>query len=760
MNKRIFKIRPYARLLTMLGDQLIKNEQIALTELIKNSYDADADWVKVSFMNFGDNFEVSKNSKIIIEDNGTGMTLDTIEKSWMNPATPNKFVEKGKEKKTEKKKRIIQGEKGIGRFSILKLGKKILITTRPENSNVEYEIDYDLSAFDNDFLTENKEKKELFIDDLNIEVRTIAPKKIIDKEIKVEHKTFKKGISGTIIEISDLKSKWNRKKIENIYKDISKLESIFDKIINPDKKKPDFIVGLYINGERLTISDDYLDKIYGLIENKAVFKITNGRYDLKTRQFSFQENDISKALEIDSPYFKKLRIFREYFCIKEKDPKTNIEKYTENYRQPECGSFKFNFFIFDFNKQAPAKYLLDTNDRSPYADRSLIKDHRIYLYRDGIRVFPYGNSDDDWLKTDTLRGTISAGQFFSNDQIVGWIEISKSGNPELKDKTNREGLIDEGNATQDFVALIQSFLSYYRLHQFKQYLNDYQKNKKEQDIFKSEQVFRQLEEFRTKFSENRPVLNALNNLSQTYSLERRYLLRRVEATEDLASVGLSVETTSHDMMLMLSKGLDGIDDLMKDCISESISNENITEELQKLRGIFSFVETQMKDIQGMFRSTKQRRRNIRIEDILQKVIKIYKNVLTRSKIKLEIEKIGSPLIANCTDAVLLQLFINLFDNSIYWLTDINVKNRKIIIKQDGIEGKLIFSDNGPGINKDDEPYIFEPFYSAKEEGRGLGLYIARQLLERIDYSIWLADIKSEQITSGANFVISFVKDLD
>ncbi len=70
---------------------------------------------------------------------------------------------------------------------------------------------------------------------------------------------------------------------------------------------------------------------------------------------------------------------------------------------------------------------------------------------------------------------------------------------------------------------------------------------------------------------------------------------------------------------------------------------------------------------------------------------------------------------------------------------------------------MIFSDNGPGINKDDVPYIFEAFYSSKEEGRGLGLYIARQLLERIDYSIWLADIKADMILCGANFVVSFVK---
>jgi signal transduction histidine kinase len=738
----------------MLGDQLIKNEQIALTELIKNSYDADADWVKVSFENFGKNLEVYNDSKIIIEDNGGGMTLESIEKNWMNPATPNKYVEKGKEKKTKKKRRIIQGEKGIGRFAILKLGKKILITTRPENSNVEYEIDYNLSAFDDDFLTENQKKKELFIDDLNIEVRTIEPKKIIEREIKVENKIFKRGNSGTIIEISNLKGKWNRKKIEIIYNDISKLESIFDKFINPSKKKDEFIVGFNIDEERISIRDEYLDKLYGLIENKSVFKITNGQYDSKDKKFNFLENGNPKSLEIFSSIFKKNKVFQNYFCTKEYNEKKGKEECTENFRNPECGSFSFNFYIFDFGKNPPAKYELDEKDKIR------IKDHRIYLYRDGIRVFPYGNPDDDWLQIDKLRGTERASFFFSNDQVVGWIGISKKENPKLKDKTNREGLIEEGNATQDFIALIQSFLSFFRLHQFKQYLKDYQKNKKEQDIFKTEEIFRQFEEIKNNFKDNKAVLNAVNNLYNTYSLERNYLVRRVEATEDLASVGLSVETASHDMMMMLSKGIEGIDNLMKDCMTGSISVEDVEENLQKLRGIFSFVETQMKDLQGMFRSTKQRRRNIRVDDILQKVVRIYKNVLTRSKIKLEIKKTGSPLIAKCTDAVLLQLFINLFDNSIYWLTDINIKNRKIFIQQDGNEGKLIFADNGPGINKDDEPYIFEPFYSAKEEGRGLGLYIAKQLLERIDYAIWLADIKSEKILAGANFVVNFVKNED
>ncbi len=89
-EQRFLTIRPYARLLTMLGEQLIRNERIALIELIKNSYDADSPWVKVSFVSFGKNYQITASSKIVIEDSGHGMSTDIIEKHWLNPATPQK----------------------------------------------------------------------------------------------------------------------------------------------------------------------------------------------------------------------------------------------------------------------------------------------------------------------------------------------------------------------------------------------------------------------------------------------------------------------------------------------------------------------------------------------------------------------------------------------------------------------------------------------------------------------------------------------
>jgi hypothetical protein len=78
----------------MLGEQLIKNERIALIELIKNAYDADSPWVKISFVGFDDGFRFDSESKIVIEDSGCGMNAEIIEEHWLNPATPEKLRRK------------------------------------------------------------------------------------------------------------------------------------------------------------------------------------------------------------------------------------------------------------------------------------------------------------------------------------------------------------------------------------------------------------------------------------------------------------------------------------------------------------------------------------------------------------------------------------------------------------------------------------------------------------------------------------------
>lgn len=748
MDKTL-KIRPYARLLTMLGEQLIKNEQIALAELIKNSYDADADWVKVSFVNFGydekkkEIFKTS-NSKIIVEDNGSGMNLKVIEDSWMNPATPNKKTRENEEIKTSPKKhRIIQGEKGIGRFAILKLGRDIKITTRPEGENSEFIIDYHLSQYDDDFLTENGEDKQLFIDNISIPVSEQMPVVLVDRKVIVNNSVFEIGNNhGTVIEISNLKGEWTFEKIKKVNAESQKLESIFEKIFSGKKKEDLFEIGFECNENRLLYSDETIKELSSLLENSVVLKITNGCYSEKEGKFSYKINEVPYVLHLKDSQISGLTFFKNRLAEVNLFGETEIRKTT-------CGDFKFNFFVFDFAADRESPYFLDKKEKA------IVKEHRIYLYRDHIRVAPYGDPDNDWLEIDKMRGIGRAGDYLSNDQVVGFVDISKQGNPRLKDKTNREGLIEEGNATRDFIVLLHSFLLFIRQHAYRQYQERVNQQK--------EQKMKQLKVAASKFDEIKPYVSGdsramaiYNDLINSYRIEQKFYEDGLNNTVDLAAVGLSVETASHDMSMMLTKGVDAIDNLIKDIDGGVLKDEQIENELHSIRGMFSFVKDQMRDIQLMFKSSKQRRRPIRFEDLLEKVEKIYKRTLNREHIEYSVNKIGSPIIAKCTDAVILQLLINLFDNAVYWLAMPDIVEKKITITLDGNNQQVIFSDNGPGIRDDDKPFIFEAFYSGKEDGRGLGLYIARQLLQRMGYAISLAEIPSEQILSGANFVINFV----
>lgn len=747
--KHSFKIRPYARLLTMLGEQLITNEQIALAELIKNAYDADADWVKISFENFEfvkdqDEFKLTPYSRIIIEDNGCGMDLETIEHSWMNPATPNKKSEDNEIRKTPKKHRIIQGEKGIGRFAILKLGRDIKIITRPESSDTEYFVDYNLSLYDDDFLTKKGKRQELYIDNIKISVKEREPQTIVDRTVIVNSQQFdSNNAHGTRIEISNLKGSWTEKKIDEVGEESQKLESIFDKITQKTSLSQ-IEIGFELNGVRKAFSKTAIDKLADLLANSAVFKITDGYYNEKESVFTYKLNGIAYRLPLSDSQIAGLAYFKKRFM-------QNTDLFGNPIiKETTCGDFKFNFFVFDFIADKETPYYLDKTEKER------IKSHRIYLYRDGIRVAPYGNPDNDWLQIDKQRGIGRTGDYLSNDQVVGFVDISKHGNPRLKDKTNREGLIEEGKATQDFIGLIHSFLLFVRQHPYKQY-QERVKQQKEQKNAKLRIVENKFVSLQEAIRGNSEAEAICKDLFSSYKIEQDFYKNRLDSTEDLAAVGLSVETASHDMSMMLNKGIDAIDQLVEDIDGGILSDEQIESELHSIRGIFSFVRDRMGDIQLLFKSSKQKRRNIRFTDLLEKVEKIYSRTLKRENINYNVVKIGSPIIAKCTDAVILQLLINLFDNAIYWLGMPDIVEKQITITLDGDNQQVIFSDNGPGIRDDDKPFIFEAFYSGKEDGRGLGLYIARQLLQRMGYSISLAEIASEKVLPGANFVINFVK---
>ena len=718
----------------MLGEQLIKNERIALVELIKNSYDADADWVEVKFEAFGNKMTSKPASRIVVWDNGCGMSLATIRNSWMNPATPAKFLDKrhGK-RRTPSKNRVVQGEKGIGRFAVLKLAKKVTVTTRPERAKLETIVTYDFTRFDEDFVLEDGKEKEIFLDEVKIDWTQRAPE------------TFSGNAHGTAIAMDVLKGEWNERLVDQFCRDVANLTDPVSRLTRKTTTDS-FEIRVLCNGEQRIVADDQEETLKSLVEDKAVFSI-KGRFVSKDCLFQFDMGTGEQKLSMYSEHVTGLWIWRQRY--RDKDERRQALK-SQEYR---CGNFRFQFYIFDFSRGIQGRYLLAQKEKN------LLKEHRIYLYRDGVRVYPYGDPDDDWLNIDVSRGRGRAGHFFSNDQILGWIDITQEGNPHLRDKTNREGLIETGGAAQDFLFLIPTFLSYVKQHPFGHYQQK-QRQKNLAKLVREGVVAKHLAALRESLQEagNVALAQDVSRIQTDYQRERDFLSRRAEITEDLAGVGLSVEMSSHDIMLLMGRAQDIGLQLASNARKGSM--EVIREQADMLVGVLQQVVNGMTDVQSLFKSSRRRRKVLRVEPILDKIYAIYESLLERLEITYSKSVVGtSPLVASTTDGLVMQVLINLFDNAAYWLdSKESSEPREIRVTLDGDRGNLIFADSGPGVDGEDEPYIFEPFFSGKgQEGRGLGLYIARQLLERYGYGIELAD-PGVALLSGANFMVSLVRD--
>ena len=240
-----------------------------------------------------------------------------------------------------------------------------------------------------------------------------------------------------MIEISQIKGNWSRTLIQSLRRAIYSLTDPISRITEHETSDY-FNISIVCNGKPEPAEDQTQKNLRGLIENKPVLKI-QGEFNSKKDAFIFTEGEDKNSkveLNLNDAKIKGLWIWKNKFGNKQAKDEEN-----KNY---ECGNFEFHFYFFDFSRKISGKYEL-----SP-PQKKILKEHRIYLYRDGVRVYPYGDPDDDWLQMDVFRGTGRVGHFFSNDQVVGWIDISQNYNPDLRDKTNREGLIEKGNAVYDF----------------------------------------------------------------------------------------------------------------------------------------------------------------------------------------------------------------------------------------------------------------------------------------------------------------------
>lgn len=730
--------RPYARLITLLSSQLIKNNTIALTELAKNSYDADASWIQIRIGNMsnfgGKGLKSSEEPFVEIEDDGDGMSFDTVRDAWMNPASPNKYLMRQQTKAVTKKGRLIQGEKGIGRYAVFQIGRRVKISTRErineDKGANEITLVTDLSKYDEEVLSERKlapSKEPLFFDQLYARyyIRD-KPRYIKPGILRVENQKVKRKKHGTLIRITKLNYEWTLDEIRNIRTILSRMQSPF--------RKKDFAVSIVFEGEEIftfqeygieDVLEDALLKMEGAVDKRGICK-----YSLDGMQ---GEIDLVKDLKQD-----KVKENREHFSV---DSKT---------RRPECGPFSFSFYLY------PSLNTITDRRLAEY-----VRDHRTYIYRDDIRIYPYGDRDNDWIKLDTYRGLVKAGYYLSNDQLIGYVNISTESNPRLRDKTNREGLLEQGTAYEDLRLLTLSALNFLNVEYRKAIAERKPKHRKERtsDLFLQaeavEKRIKGLNKHLTK-AKDKEGRNLLNELTEDYYKERQVYHNQIEIVEDLAGVGIAVDATSHDLMIVMNRAVDKLDEVQDLVNSAELDQGRLKDKVDALQGQLVFMRSLLTGIQPLFRSSRRRNKELRISNIVEMVKRYYEIPLKRIKAEVNIRELGSPLIMVSNEGFLLQLFINLMDNSVYWLRVDEIKQPKIEVLIDGDRGYVIFADNGPGVKKEDIEYIFEPFFTTKGmQGRGLGLYIAGQLADRHEYDLYYLEDKSKKILQGANFKIDF-----
>lgn len=411
-NTETFKVS--AALKDIIGKELITDEFVAVFELVKNSFDAASSNVEVIFE---ENNNPEK-ARIVIKDNGKGMNYEDITEKWLFVAYSAKRLGKENEDYRDKIKtqRIFAGAKGVGRFSCDRLGKFLnLITIKDEpNSKIE-----NLQVNWEDF--ENVDDKEF----VNINV--------VHDQLKENTYNLK---HGTILEISGLRDTWSRERILDLKRSLVKL-------INPNQENDskNFSIEIIAKDE---LNIDIIPNKKG--EKRSNWEIVNGfvkntifeTLEIKTTNITVQISDDGKFIQTTLQDRGDL-----IYSIKEKNTFIRLRN--------------IRIYLFQLNRTAKINF-------TKIMGLSSAEYGSIFLYKNGFRVYPFGEPDEDILAINR-RKQQGYNRFLGTRDLIGRIEINGE-NSELRETTSRDGGLRKTDTFNDLV----SFFFDYALKRLEHYV--------------------------------------------------------------------------------------------------------------------------------------------------------------------------------------------------------------------------------------------------------------------------------------------------
>lgn len=686
-------------LINRLGIELVGKAETAVSELIKNAYDADATEVKVEFI---DTDEIG--GTLIISDNGLGMTENQLINGFMRISSTDKIHNP----KSVKFGRTRAGRKGIGRFATQSLGNKLTIITQTNNGNdaIHITIDWDEYSLGTD------------INSISFPIM-IQPKKIE---------------CGTILKIEGLRQRWKETQIKRISSYVSSLfqpnylSERSREIQIATQEEQSFDVSFYKTTDNTT---NLVDSPKKSISDYALFSI---------------EGYVSKndgVIEVKGINLKSDSVFDEL---------SNVEsKQFANYSKLENVRFKLFYFIYNgvyYNKISKTK--LDEI-------QNLGKNgENIKVYHNGFRVLPYGEPNNDWINLNqrysAASGVVNIPYRVNN--FFGFVEIVDPNN-KFEETSSREGFVENDEFKQLVDFMSQSLDYARRIIGEKIYLLKYSNNEGKKLNNDNDNI--------TETKEDQPksdqdLINTLKdsfckeiNQNQNYTEKEKQekqeqtnqaiavitqRLEEIGMLRVLAGLGLTIGEFVHEIKQFNSK-IPGLIARLKR--KDDLFDETIMKLERRLDDLFSYTR--------YFSTTISQNINRKKEpvDILE-VLDDFQDIISDD---LESNNITFDLRINYYDAITLPMHRSEWTSILYNL----YSNTKKAILKKSVAGKILievskmgemisikFNDNGIGIDADKKDRVFNAFYSTsvpasfnatKEEqlvGTGLGLKIVKDII--------------------------------
>lgn len=776
-------------------------------ELVKNAYDADADWVKVSI------FLDGEDDRIEIEDNGFGMDYTAIERGWLFISISSKRDMKAKAELSPRGRAPL-GEKGLGRLSTQKLGYQLEMTTGKIGESTQHTVSFDWKDFDG--------KTEL--------------SKVLIAYEATEKSSLK---SGTKLTIKNLRNKsiWDETGILAFRAQLSQL-------IFPYKDKRPFEVYLFRNSQPLD-----LDEINENLRKTAIGRFSFS-FDRKTLRLNgniklakFRRGNIKDSIQ---EYETKLlpdsgADFYQFLTDEIRNKSNHIPFVKFEGKQGVFISFEkeYDFYTLGgrksvvnetgtqiesanpgaFSGEIDEYHLVEDEDTEIYFPvkgdyKTFIKNQiGVRIFRDGFGIKPYGLPQNDWLGLN--KGQTSGSSFYGlrPGNVIGFIQISVYENINLLEKTDREGF-QETPYSKNFFLLINRIIDdindiYERVRRS---WNDYRKfqaaekggisNYKdstkrlkeaaqlanqmdtpfaklsldiEQTTLKVTNIIEQtrseplfmseadrklsplLQDIEGLLSEAKQILKDVGTLlplAKKLEQDAAYLEPQIQSLEEqilqfseLAGLGLTAEALTHEIYNILDRISSQTESISKKLKSSSVADPSFFIYVESVKTFLKNIRSQVNHLSPSLKYNREKIHEIRLSNFATELEVHYQARFESQQIEFKIE-VQNDFVILANLGKITQIFDNLVLNSEYWLKE-RQKNHpdfKANITFQIIEPLVRIFDNGYGVSTEIESQIFQPFVTTKPRsiGRGLGLFITQQLMESLGCEINLLQNKNTE----------------